>query len=343
MSPVSLLILYAFLAVAVSFLCSLLEAALLSLPRSYVESLVDQGSATGIRLRKMKDDIDRPLAAILTVNTIANTAGAAGVGAQAAVVFGSEAVGVVSGVMTLLILVVSEIIPKTLGAVHAKTLAGPVAWTIRLLIFISLPLVIPLEWINRLISRGRKHHRLSRSELWATIRLSEASGAMENREYQIASNLLALEQIRLNQVLTPRTVVFSLPEEMTVAEALETHHPMPFARIPVYREDSERVTGYVPRIKIHAAWYGGQGGKKLSELARPIIILPDLATVGDALETFIRQNQHIALAVDEYGGKSGIVTLEDILETLLGDEIVDETDRVEDMQALARKRAAEDQ
>ncbi|MFP4354288.1 MAG: CNNM domain-containing protein [Phycisphaerae bacterium] len=339
MGPVAYLILYALLAVAVSFLCSLLEACLLSLPRSFVESLVDQGHASGRALRRMKDDIDRPLAAILSLNTIANTAGAAGVGAQATIVFGSASLGIVSAVLTLLILVVSEIIPKTLGAVHAKALAGPAAVLIRGMVWLTLPLVIPLEWINRLISRDRRQAGLSRSELSATIRLSQASGAMAGREYQIASNLLALSRMRLIEVMTPRTVVFSLPEGMSVGEVLREHHPIPFARIPIYAGNHEQVTAYVPRVQIQAAWYDGKAETKLKDLARPILILPDMATVGDALESFIRRKQHIALAVDEYGGKSGIVTLEDILETLLGDEIVDETDRVTDMQQLARHRA----
>ncbi len=334
----SLLILYALLAIGVSFLCSLLEACLLSLPRSYVQSLVDRGARLGKTLSEMKDNIDRPLAAILTLNTVAHTVGAAGVGAQAATVFGSAAVGIASAVMTFLILILSEIIPKTLGSVHAKKIAAPAAMAIRVISLLCLPLLIPLEWINRLIGRGDRKDRLSRAELLATIRLGYDSGAMESREYKIASNLIALSSIRLSDVLTPRTVVFSLPEEMTAGQAVEGHHPIRFARIPVYAGDAENVTGYVPRFAIHTAQAANEPDKPLKELAQPMPILPELASVGDALEMFMKQRVHIALVVDEYGGMAGIVTLEDLLESLLGEEIVDETDTVEDMQELARRK-----
>ncbi|MFQ5592475.1 MAG: CNNM domain-containing protein, partial [Phycisphaerae bacterium] len=196
----ALLVTFGLLAVAVSFLCSLLEACLLSLPRSYVEVLRERGTRAGAILSEMRSSIDRPLAAILTLNTIAHTVGAVGVGAQAAVVFGNKAVGVASAIMTLLVLVVSEIIPKTLGAVHAKSLALPAAMTIRLMIIVCLPLIVLLEWVNRVIAYQRHEERLSRAELLATIRLGQASGAIGRREYQIASNLIALSTIRLREV-----------------------------------------------------------------------------------------------------------------------------------------------
>jgi Mg2+/Co2+ transporter CorB len=283
------------------------------------------------------------LAAILTLNTIAHTVGAVGVGAQAAVVFGNRAVGVASVVMTLLVLVVSEIIPKTLGAVHAKFLALPAAMAIRVMILLCLPLIIVLERINRIVPYQRQDERLSRAELLATIRLGQASGAICRHEYQIASNLIALTAIRLGDVLTPRTVVFSLPEALTVQQVLAEYGPIRFARIPVYASDSEQVTGYVPRFAIHAAHSANEDHKSLKELAKPIPILPELATVGDALRTLIKNRQHIVLVVDEYGGMSGIATLEDMLETLLGEEIVDETDVVADMREMARRRMTQRQ
>ncbi|NLX07201.1 MAG: DUF21 domain-containing protein [Phycisphaerae bacterium] len=334
----TILLVYGLLAIAVSFLCSLLEACLLSLPRGYVEALVERGSRYGRTLRDMKENIDRPLAAILTLNTIAHTVGAAGVGAQAAVVFGSGAVGIASAIMTLLILVASEILPKTLGAVHAKALAIPAAVTIRLMILLCLPLIIPLEWINRLVGYQRHADRLTRAELAANIRMGHASGAMDHREYQIASNLISLSDVHLVDVLTPRTVVFSLPEEMTVGQALAEHDPIRFARIPVYAAAAEQITGYVPRFALDAAHSAGQDARSIKELARPLPVMPEQATVADALETFIRDKHHIALVVDEYGGMSGIVTLEDLFETLVGEEIVDESDAVADMQELARRR-----
>ncbi len=333
-----LLFAYGCLAILISFLCSLLEASLLSLPGSYVEALAQKETKAGQILAEMKNNIDRPLAAILTLNTIAHTAGAAGVGAQAAIVFGSQAVGIAGALMTFLILVVSEIIPKTLGAVHAKALAGFTAYTIRGMIFICLPLIVPLEWINRRIRYSRSGQELSRSELLATLRLGRASGAMESRESRIAHNLLGLQKIRLSDILTPRTVVLSLDQQTTVGQAMQDHHPIRFARIPVYCRDKDDVTGYVTRFTLYDSHAAGRDELPLEELSRPIAILPELASVADALETFVRDRQHIALVVDEYGGKAGIVTLEDVLETLLGDEIVDETDPTEDMRELARVR-----
>lgn len=333
-----LLFLYGVSAIGVSFLCSLLEACLLSLPRSYVEALVEGGSRAGERLRRMKTNIDRPLAAILTMNTIAHTVGAAGVGAQAAVVFGSAAVGIASALMTLLILVVSEIIPKTLGAVHARSLAAPAALIIQGMIVVCYPLIVPLEWVNRALGYQRGEQRFSRAELVSMIRLGQVTGAMEQREYRIATNLIALSEVRLTDVMTPRTVVFSLPASMSVGRAVQQHHPFRFDRIPIYQREPEQVTGYVARFDIETAHVAGETGQPLQALAKPIPAFPDLVSVGHVLEQFIRRHDHLALVIDEYGGLAGLVTLEDLLETLLGAEIVDETDTVEDLRELARRR-----
>lgn len=335
----ALLISYGVLAIGVSFLCSLLEACLLSVSRSYVESMVERGVRTGEMLRRMKENIDRPLAAILTLNTIAHTVGAAGVGAQAAVVFGSAAVGIASALMTLLILVLSEIIPKTLGAVHAEALAPAAAITIRGMIVLCLPLIVPLEWVNRLIGYQRGKQELSRAELAATIRMGYDSGAMREREYHIASNLIELAEVPLQKVLTPRTVVFALPDDLTVHETLEQHHPLHFARIPIYTEEPEKISRYVTRFDLYRARSEEALNQPLKALGKAIPVFPELASAGVVLEEMIKTHQHIALVVDEYGGMAGIVTLEDLLETLLGTEIVDETDRVVNMQELARRRA----
>ncbi len=336
----TLLLILGFGTVAVSFLCSLLEACLLSLPRSHVELLVEKGTRAGEVLREMKKNIDRPLAAILTMNTVAHTVGAIGVGAQAAVVFGNKAVGVTSAIMTILVLVVSEIIPKTLGAVHARALSAPAAMMIRIMIILCFPLIIMLEWVNRAIASKQREERLSRAEILTTLRMGESSGAIQNREFRIASNLIALSTIQLSDVLTPRTVVFSLSEDMTVAEVIAEHDPIRFARIPVFAADSEQVTGYVPRFAIRTAHLNNEGHKRLKEIAKPIQVFPALAKVADALETLIEKRQHIILVIDEFGGMAGIVTMEDLLETLLGQEIVDETDVATDMRELARQRAA---
>ncbi len=335
----TLLIVYGSVAIAVSFLCSVLEAGLLSLPRSQVEAMVERGSKAGLILRGMKENIDRPLAAILTLNTIAHTVGAVGVGAQAADVFGSAAVGIASAIMTLAILVFSEIIPKTLGAVHARSLAGVTAFTTRAMIVVCLPLILVLEQINRLIGYQRYKERITRSEVLATIRLGWEGGSLGAREHRIVSNVLAMGNIGLAKVLTPRTVVFSLPEKMTVGEVVSEHHPIRFARIPVYGDSIEDIRGYVPRFEIHKASAAGRDEELLSALAKSLVTVPELASVADTLEQMLREGHHIALVVDEYGGMEGIVTLEDLLETLLGEEIIDETDEVVDMQDLARKKA----
>jgi CBS domain containing-hemolysin-like protein len=335
-----LLIIYGGLAIAVSFLCSMLEAGLLSLPRSHVAAMVERRSRAGLMLQSMKDNIDRPLAAILTLNTIAHTVGAAGVGAQAAVVFGDAGVGVAGAVMTLAILVFSEIIPKTLGVVHARALAGVTAMTTRAMMVLCLPITVVLQWINRLIGYQRRKDRTTRLEVLTTVKLAREGGSLDARQHRIMSNVLSLDRISLAKVLTPRTVLFSLPQTMTARQASSQHDPIRFARIPVYAETSDHVTGYVPRFEIHRAIDAGRGDEPLAKLAKPIINIPELATVADALDQMLKEGQHIALVVDEYGGTEGIVTLEDLFETLLGQEIVDETDAVIDMQALARKRAS---
>lgn len=334
-----LLIVYGTLAIVVSFLCSVLEASLLSLPRSQVEAMVEHGSPTGLKLKQMKENIDRPLAAILTLNTIAHTVGAAGVGAQAAVVFGNAAIGIASAVMTLAILVFSEIIPKTLGAVHAKKLAGFTTHAIRIMILVCYPLIIILEQINRIIGYQRHRDRITRSEVLATIRMGWKGGSLAAREHHLVSNVLALNNISLSQVLTPRTVVFALPQELTVKEAVDQHYPIRFARIPLYGESTDYITGYVPRFEIHRALVEGKEDMLLKDILSPIVTFPELASVSSVLEQMLKDNLHIALIVNEFGGFSGIVTLEDLLETLLGEEIVDETDVVIDMRELARKKA----
>lgn len=333
----TLLLVYGALAIGVSFLCSMLEASLLSLPRSYVEAMAARGSSVGIRLKQMKERIDRPLAAILTLNTIAHTVGAAGVGAQAAVVAGDRAVGIASGIMTLLILVLSEIIPKTLGAVHAKSLAGLTAVLTRGMILLCMPVIVVLEQVNRLVGYQREKDQIGRSEVFATIQLGRVAGVLGARESRIVSNLLATTDITLADVLTPRTVVFSLPKDTTVRQAVAENQPIRFARIPVYEDSSEKVMGYVSRVDLYTASNAGRGDAPLATFARPILVLPEPASVADALEQMLPHRHHIALVVDEFGGMAGIVSLEDLLETVLGEEIVDETDPATDMRELAKR------
>jgi CBS domain containing-hemolysin-like protein len=335
-----LLIAYAALAIGVSFVCSLLEASLLSMPRSHIEVLIEKGSKTGLHLKNMTHNIDRPLTAILTFNTIANTVGAVGVGAQAATVFGSRVIGIAIAVLTLLILVFSEIIPKTLGVIHAKSLAGVTALLTRLMMVLCFPLIAALEWISRVLGYTRRTEQISRAELLASIRLGHKGGVLEKREFYIISNLLALDSVKLGDVLTPRTVMFTLQQDMTVEQVIAEHQPIRFARFPIYRKSVDDITGYVTRYDVRKAYFAGDYSKTLEQIAKPIEILPEQACVADALEMMLHKQQHIVLVVDEHGGTAGIVTLEDTLETLLGQEIVDETDLVVDMQKLAKARKA---
>lgn len=337
MDVMGLLLLYLMLALGVSFLCSLLEASLLSVPRSHVAVMVEQGSRAGRRLERMKDDVDRPLAAILTLNTFAHTLGAAGVGAQATVLWGEAWVGVVSFVVTLLVLIFSEIIPKTLGAVHTKRLAAFTAWTVHWLMVLLRPVVAGCNGISKFLSsREQSVPRIDRDEVRSLARLAHEEGAINESEAQVMRNLIALREIRVEQVMTPRTVVFTLRADQTVREATEGEQ-LRFARIPIVDETLDEVQGLIHRHDLLEARTEGQIGKRLGELARPVHAVPWAAKLPTVLETFLRRREHLFLVVDEHGGTAGIVTLEDVLETLLGAEIVDETDSVEDMRKLARQ------
>ena len=333
------LIVYAAAALVISALCSLLEASLLSIPVSHVEMLVARGSRTGERLRKMKASVDRPLAAILTLNTVAHTAGAAGVGVEAAELFGAVWVGAASAIMTVLILVLSEIVPKTLGAVYAKRLAWFTALTTRLLILVTYPAVVVLDWISRLLRPDSGPDAPSRGELLAIARLGHEAGSMNAREFQVVRNMMSLAHIKINEILTPRTVLVTMDENTTVDEAMKGDQLYRFARIPIYRDSIENVTGYVARVDVVAGCHAGADNRPLKELARPIKSVPDVASVATALNRMLQEHEHILLVIDEYGGLDGVVTLEDVIETLLGTEIVDESDQTADLQELARRLA----
>ncbi len=335
-----LLTTYLLLALAVSFLCSLLEAVLLSVPRSHIAVLVGQGSISGQRLRRMKNDVDQPLAAILTLNTFAHTLGAAGVGAEAAILWGDAWVGAVSVVVTLLILVFSEIIPKTLGAVHAKAFAPFAAWVIQGLIVVFRPAVAACNGISLLLT-GRKQAvpTLSRDEVRNIASLALEEGAIDQTEAAVLRNLIALRETTVEEIMTPRTVVFTLAADRTVREATEKGPP-PFARVPVVQGSLDHPRGLLHRQDLIRALTEGKMEVTLGEVARPLHAVPELAKLPAILKQFVQRREHLFLVVDEYGGSVGIVTLEDVIETLLGMEIVDETDSVEDMQLLAKQLVA---
>ena len=333
-----LLFFYLLLALAISFLCSLLEATILSVPRSYIAVLVERSSPTGKQLQQMKDDIGHSLAAILTLNTFAHTLGAAGVGAQASLIWGQAWIAVVSFMVTLLILFISEIIPKTLGAMHAKKLAPFAAWAINGTIKLLWPVVVSCDWVSKRLSKN--NHlvaKISREEIRGLANLALKEGTLDKNESRILRNLIAMRETIVKQVMTPRTVVFTLRADQTVREVTEVGPPC-FARIPIIGDSPDDVKGIVHRYKLFRMLKEGELDITLDQLAQPLHSVPELAQLTKVLQTFIKRREQLFLAVNEYGGVAGIITLEDTLETLLGVEIVDETDSVEDMQELALYR-----
>ncbi len=334
----ALLIVYIAVALVVSFLCSIMEAVLLSVTPSYIAVKEQEGHKHADLLRKLKVDIDRPLAAILSLNTIAHTLGAAGAGAQAARIFGDAYIALISAILTLAILVFSEIIPKTLGAVYWRRLAPLVARALVPMVWSMWPLVKLSQGLTRILSRGKPETSVSREEMTALADLGHREGVFEADESRILKNLFRFGQLRVRDVMTPRIVVFSLPETKTVREVIDEHQQFQFSRIPIYGQSRDDVSGYVLKDEILLRAALEDLDVSLSELCRDMVVVPEGMRLSDLFERLLDRGEHIALVVDEYGGVEGIVSMEDVVETLLGLEIVDEVDSVEDMQALARRQ-----
>jgi CBS domain containing-hemolysin-like protein len=284
----------------------------------------------------MKSEIDRPLAAILTLNTISHTIGAAGVGAQATVVFNGW-VGATSAVLTLIILVFSEIMPKTIGAMHAKRLAVLAVWVIDAMIFVTYPVVVALEVFGRLFKGKKPHGGPTREEIMIMAEMARVGGSLGPSESAVIANMLRMREIRVEEVMTPRTVVFMLEAGKTVAEALADHPRLRFSRIPIMGEGPDDLKGIVLRTDMYEAMAAGRGEATLESLRRDLHAVPETATLMSVLERFSASGHHVFLVVDEYGGTSGVIALEDVVETMLGSEIVDETDPAPDMRRLARR------
>jgi CBS domain containing-hemolysin-like protein len=320
----------------VSFLCSLLEAALLSVSMVELTEKGSEGNRGAAHLLELKQRrIDDAISAILILNTVANTLGATLAGAQAAHVFGSTWIGVFSGVLTLLILVISEIIPKTLGAVYAGPLAGIVGWILSFLVRLMGPILFLSRTITRLLTR-RRSQGLSRGELAAVIGMASREGVISSEESKMFANLLRFNSIQVEDVMTPRTVTFMLPADASIATMLAEPEAEVFSRIPLYRDDRDNVVGYVlQRDVLKAVAEHCDRELPLNRFMRPISYIPELARVGAALRQILDRREPIAMVTDEHGGVAGLVTLEDLTETILGVEILDESDQIADLRAAA--------
>ncbi|GAB5410836.1 MAG: CNNM domain-containing protein [Balneolaceae bacterium] len=334
----TLLIIYLLVAVGVSFLCSILEAVLLSITPSFIALKQQEGSKVSNLLVELKKDIDKPLSAILSLNTIAHTVGAAGVGAQAQVVFGNAYLSITSAILTLLILVFSEIIPKTLGANYWKELSNISARAIKILIYITYPLVLLSNGITRRLSKTGENQTLSREEFSAMADIGVEEGVFEEGESKIFKNLIRFSSLRAVDIMTPRIVVVRFSQETKITEALSNEEDLIFSRFPIYGKGEEDIVGYVLKNDLYKELSKGNGDWTLNQIKRNILIFPEKVQLKLFFEKIIEQQEHIAAIVDEYGGFSGIVTMEDVVETLLGLEIVDEADTIEDMQKLARRK-----
>ena len=340
-TDVVLLVSYLLMALVFSFLCSVAEAVLLSLTPSYIAGLRDGKPKLAALLKHLKqDNIDQSLAAILTLNTIAHTVGAIGSGSKATVVFGSAWFGLFSAIMTLMILFLSEIIPKTIGAVYWRNLAGLTAQFVRGLIWSLYPLIWISEALTRLIARGKRAHVFSREEFVAMAGIGERAGEIDPRESRIIRNLFRFDSLTASDIMTPRTVISGLPQDMSVTEALHAKPPMTFSRLPLYQADLDHITGFILKDDLLNTKAQDRGDIKLETLKRDIKTVTGNMSLSNLFGFLLDKRQHIALVVDEYGGTKGLVTTEDVVETLLGMEIVDEMDKVQDMQALARQQWA---
>ena len=324
--------------VLLSALCSMLEATLLSTPLSFITGLEEQGAKGASRLKRLKQHPDRPISAILCLNTIANTVGASIVGSLVYEVYGDAIVGIFSTIFTFAILIFSEIIPKTIGTSYWRTLAIPASVIINGMIFVMFPLVWVLEKLTGLISSKSSQISISREDISAMVSVATEEEVIEKEEKKMIQNLLKLDEVTAHEIMTPSAVVEMAEAHMTIREFYDSEE-LTHSRIPVYDdENDEYVIGYVLRQEILEKMAEDKFTTTLSEITRPIITFTEEDTVSDIWEKMLSQKEHISVILDEYGSVRGIVTMEDVIETMLGHEIVDETDEVVDMQEYAKEQ-----
>lgn len=338
----TLLIIFFLVAILFSFLCSLWEAVLLSITPAYARIQMQQGSAIGRNLQEFKENIDKPLAAILTLNTIAHTVGAIGVGGQAHEIWAETHPFITSVIipvlMTLGILILSEIIPKTIGANYWKELAPFTVASLKIIMWLLAPLIWATQLITKVLKKDKDKSVLSRKDFLVMTEIGEQEGVFQSNESNIIKNLLRFHTIESKSIMTPRTVVKAAEESISLQAFHDANPKLQFSRIPLYHDDSkDRVIGYFLKADLLTSLLEGKGEQTLSSLCRDIMIINEQLPITDLYDRFIDQREHIALVVDEFGGMAGIVTMEDVIETLIGLEIVDEFDNTEDMQTLARE------
>ena len=334
----ALLLVFLLGAMAISFLCSILEATLLSTPLSFITMKEEEGYKPATKFKQFKQESSRPIAAILCLNTIANTIGAAGVGWQTTKVFGNEWFGLVSAIMTLLILIFSEIIPKTIGSTQWKHLMGFATRSISVLVFILYPLVIVFEWISKLIAPKNEEATVSREEVSAMANVAEEEEVLDEDENAVIQNLIKMDEIPAYEAMTPRVVAAIAPESMTVKSFYRDKRFRSHSRIPVYADNDEYITGYILRMDALQLLADDKFDRTLGSIRRDIKLFNEETPLGEIWDAMLKHNEQICCIIDEYGCFEGILSLEDVIETLLGSEIIDENDVVPDMQAYARER-----
>ena len=335
----TLLVTYLLLTLIFSFMCSLLEATLLSSTSSYIESLDKKGySPKTVDLAKdIKQNIDKSISSILTLNTFANTMGAAGVGAQAAIIFGSNWQAVIAFILTLMVLFISEIFPKTLGAIYWRKFIVPATYIISFMIKITYPFIFLATFITNALQKGRKNEaNFSKDEIITIVNMSEKEGVLQAKESILIKNLFKLKNIKAKDIMTPRTVVFAFDSKTTLKEALLNDNLYVYSRIPVYNESIDDIAGVVFKQTILEKRVKKKKKTLLKDIMVPVHKVPENISVSTLFDMFIRMKMHLFIVQDEYGQTSGVVTLEDALETMLGIEIVDEMDQVTDLQEFAK-------
>lgn len=332
----TLLIVYFLVALLFSFLCSLIESVILSITPSFITQKLQQGKDWAAQLHKYKNNIDRPLAAILTLNTFAHTLGAAGVGAQAQIIWGDEYLTVVSIILTLLILIFSEIIPKTIGANYWMSLSGFTVFTLRILMVLLFPFVWISKWITSIFNINKRKSVLSRADFSAMAELAVEEGVFGHSESLIIRNVAMFDQIKVKDIMTPRTILFAADENTLIVDFYKEYPDFVFSRVPLFDKTIDSINSFILKDELLITIIKGETNKPLKSISRNILNVYQNLPIPKLYTRFITENEHIALVVDEYGGTAGIVTLEDLIETILGLEIIDETDNIDDLQKAAR-------